>query len=390
MNTDMQVASDISIPLEAGRSYPAMGYMPQLDGLRALAVLTVLIQHWGGSHLNVSGIPIGGFGVGLFFVLSGYLITGILLENKSNSRGENATNLKRFWARRVLRIFPVFYAAIALGCLFKIPGVSDHWVWHVPYLTNVRLYFLDDGRSLGYATHFWTLAIEEQFYMFWPMVILFAPNRTIPILVALAIMTAPVWRAVHSSFLIPHSSVSWALLPNQLDYLGMGALMAVFRGSGRLKAKHFSIIAVTVGALGFAICHFGNCFGSIKQTFVSLNFCGIIIAASSGIRGPIGRFLESRPMTFLGRISYGIYVFHMFAPFFWNYFFYSFPIPGYRIMYRFGIPETVYEHPLFLIVMYSIFTLTTATVSFFGMESPLMKLKPCFPYVRARTLSTLG
>ena len=197
-------------------------YMPQLDGIRALAVSLVLIQHWGGGHLSFSGIPIGGFGVGMFLVLSGFLITGILLQYRAVHNGTTYFNLRQFWIRRILRIFPLFYATLVVGCFFQVPGVIDYRKWQAAYLTNVLIFVNGEMESLHYSVHFWTLAVEEQFYLLWPIVVFFLPSRHLPLAICFTLVTAPVWR----SGLFGSTQMAWGLLQNQLDYLGIGAMLA--------------------------------------------------------------------------------------------------------------------------------------------------------------------
>src|SRR5262245_48027521 len=139
-----------------------MQHMPHLDGLRALAISAVLVEHFGGKALNAL-VPIGAgsIGVNLFFTLSGFLITGILLE--SFGKGSNwQTTLLNFYARRFLRLMPIFYVTLFALVLLDIRTLSDSWPWHAAYLSNVHIAF---G---GEKTVFWSLAVEEQFYLVWP------------------------------------------------------------------------------------------------------------------------------------------------------------------------------------------------------------------------------
>lgn len=359
-------------------------YMPQLDGLRAIAVITVLIQHWGGNWITFSGFPIGGLGVGLFFVLSGFLITGILLDIKTRNLQDNGCGIfwiRQFWARRVLRIFPILYITILFGYIFQIPGVFDNWQWHVTYLTNFLLWL---GGELSYASHFWTLAVEEQFYIIWPIIVIFAPTRHLPFITLMIIIISPIWRTNVLGLHNPEHI--WALLPSQLDYLGMGALLSVvMKRPSIIQPRYFSQIIFIVGVVGFSFTHFAGMFGFIKQTFLAMIFCSLIYISSIGIKGVIGKILSSRPLVFIGKISYGIYILHMLAPFFWNWFLYTSPIPGYRIFLRLGIPEYIYNHFLFMLLFYIVFTLLFSTISWFFLERPILSLKRYFPYCKTST-----
>ena len=155
----------------ASKASPS-GYLRQLDSVRTIAVAMVIATHW---------IPKattfwfnGGMGVKVFFVLSGFLITGILLDarGQADQSGVGRTAvLKNFYARRFLRIFPLFYATLALTFLLGVPTVRQFIWWLMFYLGNVLLAL--HGQWLSGIAHFWSLAVEEQFYLVWPVLILF-------------------------------------------------------------------------------------------------------------------------------------------------------------------------------------------------------------------------
>src|SRR5882757_1220817 len=133
-------------------------YLCQLDGLRALSVAAVAWSHWRASWLPKTYIPWGELGVATFFVISGFLITGILLDHRTD--GSRPLVLRQFYARRFLRIFPLFYAALIVALLLRADGMSETWHWHASYLSNIYFYLLGWH---GQMSHFWSLAVEEQF-----------------------------------------------------------------------------------------------------------------------------------------------------------------------------------------------------------------------------------
>ena len=145
-----------------------MGRIRRFDGLRALAVLAVIQHHFGIKAVNDVLAP-GGPAVQLFFVLSGYLITGILLD--AREQADRGAALTTFYIRRALRIFPAYYVALTLAASLNV-NVYDAWPWHAAYLSNVRIAL--DGKWPGPVSHFWSLSVEEQFYLLWPMIVLFA------------------------------------------------------------------------------------------------------------------------------------------------------------------------------------------------------------------------
>src|SRR5438874_1438183 len=148
--------------------------MPQLDGLRAFAVFGVLIQHFLSFEMP------GFLGVRLFFVLSGFLITGLLLDSRNLVESGLSTygeQLKRFYARRMLRLYPPLLVFIAVCLVLDLGRMRSDWPWHATYLSNVYLIFIRPRQNLFPVHILWTLSIEEQFYLAWPLFILFAPRR---------------------------------------------------------------------------------------------------------------------------------------------------------------------------------------------------------------------
>ena len=135
-------------------------------------------------------LPWGEWGVQLFFVLSGFLITGILLRCRGDEdAGGKISRMRQFYVRRFLRIFPLFYAVLFAAALLNIRPVRETLLWHVSYLSNLQM-ALAGGWS-GPVSHFWSLAVEEQFYLLWPCLILFLPRKYLLWAILIAIATAP-------------------------------------------------------------------------------------------------------------------------------------------------------------------------------------------------------
>lgn len=162
--------------------------MPQLDALRAFAVFAVLVHHFLPAELltwQFAQLPWGFLGVRLFFVISGFLITGILLRARDEAAAAGVlptTVLFNFYARRCLRIFPLYYFVVLSGLALNLPPMREEWIWLVSYTLNLRISAL--GWYPENISHFWSLAVEEQFYLLWPFVVLFAPK---PLLMRIAI-----------------------------------------------------------------------------------------------------------------------------------------------------------------------------------------------------------
>ena len=363
--------------------------MPALDGLRAMAIVAVMSFHYlpGEHHWPVLrwfywATHSGWLGVDLFFVLSGFLITGLLLDAKG-SEGFFRT----FYIRRTLRIFPVYYATLAVvfGLLAHLPGfrtesfsnLEGEQIWLWTYLVNWvdairhQLVFVSDQFE---ANHFWSLAVEEQFYLVWPAVVFALSRRG---LARLGVATVAV------SFLLRP-----ILLPSPLtlqviraDGLVLGGLLAIgLRDPGlapRLKQLAPKVLACASTAL--AITFFAR-HGLLQDDplmrglglAVAQIGCGAAVIAALGLApgGAAHRLLCARPLALLARYSYAIYIFHWaFAPWFRRLADVLIPPPWTRI----AIADQVL-HALF----FGLLSLGMAMVSYFVLEQPFLRLKDRF------------
>src|ERR1700749_1971110 len=181
----------------------------QLDGLRAIAVLAVFAQHALKAPLWM--------GVDLFFVLSGFLITGILLERKAREQ----SYFGYFYARRARRFLPPYVLLMVVSSILFGFGWAQHWEWYAFFATNI-------GDALNQSGHdslnvLWSLAVEEQFYIFWPFVILLLPERVLGWVAAALIVLVPVLRAVATPWFATYWPIYY-LTPFRMDLLAAGAL----------------------------------------------------------------------------------------------------------------------------------------------------------------------
>jgi peptidoglycan/LPS O-acetylase OafA/YrhL len=307
------------------------GHIPQLDALRFFAILGVIVTHeWYPDPLPwiFRDLDPGHVGVRLFFVLSGFLITGILLRcrRRAEQQGHRRSVLiRRFYARRFLRIYPLYYAVLAVIIFVGIEPTRLVWPWLVSYTTNI--YISVHHQWIGDAGIFWTLAVEEQFYVLWPLLVLLVPRRWLIPLLAGMIALAPIYR-LYASIHVPQDLVlngytSGTFTLAVFDSLGMGALIAVLADRDSTRAllnRWLNRIALPVGGTAvlvlLAIAYYRGetanfVFG---ETALALVLSWVVGTASRGFTGPVGGLLEWRPISYLGRISYGIYVFHAFVP----------------------------------------------------------------------------
>ncbi len=158
-------------------------YIPQFDSLRAIAVLLVIVHHWVPENSILNYTPNGPLGVNIFFVLSGFLITGILLKSKKQVETHGLarkTVFRNFYIRRTLRIFPIYYLLLIVLWYLKDPSIQKDGVYYFTYTSNFLFY--SEQFFPGRLAHLWPLAVEEQFYIIWPFLIIFTLRKYLPYL----------------------------------------------------------------------------------------------------------------------------------------------------------------------------------------------------------------
>jgi peptidoglycan/LPS O-acetylase OafA/YrhL len=357
------------------------GYMPQLDALRFFAVLGVVIIHnWQPStHTFLVGwFDWGTLGVRLFFVLSGFLITGILLggrELASHVPRGRLSFMRRFYARRFLRIFPVYYAVLFALLIAGVGQIRQIWPWLFSYGTNI---FVWDHLAYPYAVpHFWTLAIEEQFYLVWPFVLLFLPRRwLLPFLLALCFL-GPAWRLWASFHYALHDwNAAYTSTPGNVDFLAIGAVLALVAHADRdVLERRLTRTVLPIGLGMFAVMYWlQHSYDlhapiALEDTGAALVFCWLIGKASVGFSGAFGRLLEWQPIVYLGKISYGIYIYHLLVP-----------LAIGAAATHFGRTYTNAGFPNFVVT--SLITFVIAALSWTFFERPINGLKRYFRYER--------
>lgn len=309
-------------PTDALQAALSQARIPGLDALRALAVFLVLADHSG--WVGPFGLPLfdGGFGVMLFFVLSGFLITrGLLAELDRH----HTIDLGRFYLRRAARLLPVFYVYVVVGLiLLTLAHRPVPWgaIWSSSaYVVNYYQAFT--GAASHYLSHCWSLAVEEQFYMLWPLALLFI-HRHLKVTWqgVLAMTLALIACRIGWVFAGATDEYLYRALETRGDQLALGGLLACAVASARVReaisrvpARGWLLLAgLVLVILSFNVFRGSNVLKyaigfSIESTLVTLGLPLVILTASQ-TTGFAPGLLNARWVAWIGRISYGIYLFH--------------------------------------------------------------------------------
>jgi len=350
------------------------GRLVALDGLRAFAVGAVLVNHYVPEDLWFQFLPWGSLGVQLFFVLSGFLITGILLDMRPG--GEPAPlrhALSIFYMRRFLRIFPPYYALLFVYMIAKV-SFPHGAAWACPlYLFNFLALFFQE--PFPYLDHLWTLCIEEQFYLVWPLVVLAVPRRWLIPLAALLAVSAPVFRLILEVQDLPYTAIRNLPL-SQFDALAGGALLAMARWNKNSSAglavwKKWRFM-FAVGGLLFYLASLKWPIAPAQQMLAATGSAVFMAAlvdwAAHGGNGIARTILSFQPLVYLGKISYGLYLYQFVSLFLL-----------YKLQHLIGHPRLM-NHWAGFALCWTATTLLISMASWHLFERPVLKLKRRFRY----------
>jgi peptidoglycan/LPS O-acetylase OafA/YrhL len=362
----------------------------QPDGLRGLLTLFVIAAHWLPEALGSAAHPTlmrgilltAEMGMYFFFVLSGFLISGILIRNRLQAEMHGVSKLsvwKNYFIRRTLRIFPIYYLCWTFLIFFNVLWISEVSIWHLTYLSNV-FFYLQGHWGLG--GHLWSLSTEEQFYVVWPIVMLFTPLRYLRGLITVMVLSAPVFRAGMN--LLHPSSFTEVLTPALFDGLGLGALLALQQhlpGKNPTKNQRSLILAAGLTGLLLTLAFELKPMGwSLWNEFHPVHDLGrrsafallgvfLVHGSVRGFGGITGWLLERPVVLFLGKISYALYLFHNFQLYLFEWFKIGLPTSGWYILVHFAI------------------LLGAASLSWYLVELPINNLKKYFPYIKLKPLA---
>jgi len=370
-------------------------HIPALDAVRGIAILLVLIFHFTPYGLGMSSSsPLidrldflisrtGWIGVDLFFVLSGFLITGILYDAKESNH-----YFRNFYVRRVLRIFPLYYGALIIFLVVlpwlrpgnpAVQSMKRDAVWYWTYLSNVRI--AHNGGDFGAIGHFWSLAIEEQFYLIWPVVVLALRRRQLQACCLACVIGALFVRAGLN--VAGNETAAFVLTPARIDALAVGAYLALSaRGPAGLNptsrwaspsAAFLSLVLLAIFVLRKGFVAQDLIVSTVGHTLLACLFGAILVLALTSARdSAVGGIFDSSFLSFFGRYSYALYVFH-------------YPI----LFFKLGaIPLTIvptiggsqFLRQLVFLTMATGVSVSIALVSWHLYEKQFLKLRKFFPY----------
>lgn len=338
--TTASVKQEFQAGSEAVASLRMGKHLPVLDGIRGIAVLLVLMHHFGlggtpdyhrwAGKLFFSVVSVGWAGVDLFFVLSGFLITGILIDAKGASH-----YFRDFYARRVLRIFPLYYGVLLTVfvllplCGFGTLGQPARQLWAWFYGSNTAGFFSGNWRATNWygATnyfqldfwHFWSLAIEEHFYLLWPLLVFLLSRRSLMFLCGVLVLVALACRIALLSAGCQPLGLPYQWTPCRIDALAVGAFLAlaVRRPAGAQALIQPARWTLVFSGLGLLLLCWSN--GLRREsvvttaagfTLLALFLGGILLLSVTAGQGhPAVRPIDNPVTRFFGRYSYGIYIY---------------------------------------------------------------------------------
>ncbi|WP_017259636.1 acyltransferase family protein [Pedobacter arcticus] len=336
-----------------------------LDGLRGIAILLVLLFH-------TFHFMLGWCGVDLFFVLSGFLITGILIETKNHP-----FYFQNFWIKRVLRIFPLYYFVLAIIIIpkvfFRVNTVTHtswtYWFYLQNWEYTIKGVFPDGKDTMN---HFWSLAIEEQFYFFFPFVVKYIKDSRTPWVLLAFIIIAIGFRFYYFS----DGNIGYYVGTfSRMDSLAIGAIIAYFIRYNRFLLEKWTLtffyISLTyiVAVLIFTkSLHFSNpYFASLGLTFFALLFGSVLILSISELKSKfLVRVLTLKALLFIGKISYGLYVFHWVL--------YVFIKPPLEAIIYSNLPYSIFSKVITSLII-GMMSLVLAYFSFHYFEKRFLNLK---------------
>ena len=361
--------------------------VPELDGLRGTAALSVLICHFTlyGTTSDATGhwsavrqLALAGWvGVDLFFVLSGFLITGILL-----GIGRTPGGLGAFYVNRALRIFPLYGVVVAIVVLLlpqlyprnsELTGLFEQRWWYLTYTVNV-LIARWGWPEHGALAHFWSLAVEEQFYLVWPAVVLVLSRKGLIATCLIVLALAPAQRLLLHH--IGYATAAYVLTPTRIDGLAAGALVALLArspgglaGYRSLARRVFAISVATWGWIAYSRGQDaeGLLMATLGYSALALAFAAALVMVLTDSTSRLAHLLRHAAFRWLGRHSYGLYVLHHILIFLL--------LPAVvATIAGLGNQSSAFSHAA-AVALVALMTVGLSALSWYAIEAPALSLK---------------
>lgn len=377
-----------STPGVAERVRAGRFYSPELDALRFFAFFGVFVFHAAPRTMDfyaAAGIPVwlskflistfgaGAYGVDLFFALSAYLITSLLLRERSTT---GKVDLRSFYVRRILRIWPLYLGFVAFAAI-----TARFLPWQNLPLRYIAGYTLLAGNWLyvfyglpaSFAVPLWTVSIEEQFYLAWPLALRRASIRAIAFMAIAVLVVANLWRLALVVLGAPAQAMEYNTF-TRLDPIALGVLLALFAGKLPSLSTWQRITLLTAGVATWIVTFWSTVVIEMPKLSTWQSAVGHLLTALASaailfsVMGSQNAFLRNKWLLYLGKISYGLYVLHEFAHY-----------CAMRLLPA-STPIQVIEQSVFSLAL----TILLAVASYRWLESPFLLLKERFAYVQSR------
>lgn len=312
-------------------------FFPTLDVLRFIAVFAVVLTHGFDSvianygqpkvlfndlgQLSMFGIYVNRFfanlniGVDLFFIISGFLITYLLIKEKDKS---GKIDVVKFYLRRALRIWPLYFLVlfVFIPIVIKLLGLPkyEHYLWHASFLTNYRIISINDFEFP--FSHFWSISVEEHFYLFWPLLLFIIPIRKLPILFSGVVFISILFR-IYVLFFLDHTHINFTMNTlSRMDELSIGGLIAWFHFNRKIEFKiHFLIRIMVYILMIFFLAvqmryEYLDTLSPVFRKYLGLSFMIFLFMDFMFNPKMQKRFSKPNLLHYLGKISFGVYLFH--------------------------------------------------------------------------------
>ena len=377
-----------STPGIAEKARAGRFYSPELDGLRFFAFFGVFVFHAAPRTMDfyaAAGVPLwlskllistfgaGAYGVDLFFALSAYLITSLLLRERATT---GKLDLRSFYARRILRIWPLYLGFVAFAAI-----AARFLPWQNLPLRYVAGYTLLAGNWLyvfyglpaSFAVPLWTVSIEEQFYLAWPLALRRASIRATALMAIAVLVVANIWRFALVVLGAPAQAMEYNTF-TRLDPIALGVLLALFAGKLPTLSTRQRITLLAAGVVTWIATFWFTVVIELPKLSTWQSALGHLLTALASaailfsVMGSQNAFLRNKWLLYLGKISYGLYVLHEFAHY-----------CAMRMLPA-STPMQVIEQSALSLAL----TILLAAASYRWLESPFLRLKERFAYVQSR------